>query len=178
MQYVQSAWTSRYLVPAISLAFVVFYGQAALAQDAPTAKSFEGVWRITKVVRTGANAGTNIHPQPSLQIFYRGYYSIVRDNSSEPRKPSPAVDASSSLTDAEKIARFDEWAPFAASAGAYEVRGDTLITHNIVAKQAVGMTATEEATIKFEGGDTFVASAKSPPGAPPGERQTTYTRVR
>jgi hypothetical protein len=46
-----------------------------------------------------------------------------------------------------------------------------------VAKQVKGMTATEEATIEFEG-DTFVATAKSPPGAPAGERQTTYTRVR
>jgi hypothetical protein len=179
MPYVHSTPGARRLVAATSAAFIVLLsGEAALAQGAPTAKSFEGVWRITKVVRTGANAGTNTHPQPGLEIFYRGYYSLVRDNSSEPRKASPPVDASSSLTDAEKIARFDEWAPFAASAGTYEVRGDTLVTHNIVAKQPVGMTATEEATIKFEGADTFVASAKSPPGAPASQRQTTYTRVR
>jgi hypothetical protein len=79
------------------------------------------------------------------------------------------------LTDAEKIARYDEWAPFAASAGTYEVRGNTLVTHNVVAKMVRGMTLTEQATIKFEG-DTFVASPK--PGEPNSDRQTTYTRVR
>jgi hypothetical protein len=36
-----------------------------------------------------------------------------------------------------------------------------------------GMSVTEEATIKFEGPDTFVATAKSEPGVPAG-RQTTY----
>lgn len=60
-------------------------------------------------------------------------------------------------------------------AGTYEVKGNTLIEHNIVAKMVRGMTLTEEATITF-GGDTFVASAA--PGQPNSDRQTTYTRVR
>lgn len=155
-----------------------FGAHAAFAAGSPAAKSFEGVWRITKVVRTGANAGTDSHPQPGLEIIDRGYFSIVRDNSSEPRAASPAPADPTRLTDAEKLARYDEWAPFSASAGAYEVRGNTIVTHNIVAKQVRGVGMTEEATFKFEGPDTFVATAKSPPGAPVGERQTTYTRVR
>jgi hypothetical protein len=151
--------------------------QATSAEGHPTAKSLEGVWRITKVVIPGANPATDTRPQPGLEIFYRGYFSIVRDTSSEPRKPSPAAHDPGQLTDAEKIARYDEWAPFGASAGTYEVEGDTIITHNLVAKQVRGMSVTEEATIKFEGPDTFVATAKSEPGVPAG-RQTTYTRVR
>jgi hypothetical protein len=149
-------------------------GQAAFAKSTLTAKSLEGVWRITKVV---TNAGTDSHPQPSLEIFYRGYFSIIRDNSSEPRTPSPAPEDPTRLTDSEKVARYDEWAPFGASAGAYEVKGDTIITHNLVAKQVRGVGLTEEATVRFEGSDTFVATATSEPGAPAG-RQTTYTRVR
>jgi hypothetical protein len=159
------------------LAFVSLTAGAA-AQETPTAGSLEGVWRITKTVTTGADAGVDTHPQPGLQIIYRGYFSIVRDNSREPRKPSPAAKDPANLTGAEKAARYDEWAPFAASAGTYEVKGDTIITHNLVAKQVRGVGLTEEATIKFEGADTFVATAKSSPGAPGGERQTTYTRVR
>lgn len=150
----------------------------ASAQEPPTAASLEGVWKITKVVKTGADAGVDTHPQPGLQIIYRGYFSIVRDNSSEPRKPSAAAKDPTNLTDAEKAARYDEWAPFAASAGAYELKGDTLITHNFVAKQVRGVGLTEEATIRFEGPDTFVATATAPPGAPAYGRQTTYTRVR
>ena len=174
----RSVWASRALaVGALAMFTLGSAAQATSAGGHPTAKSLEGVWRITKVVMTGANAATDSHPQAGLEIFYRGYFSIVRDTSSEPRKPSPAAHDPTQLTDAEKIARYDEWAPFGASAGAYEVEGDTIITHNIVAKQVRGMTLTEEATIKFEGADTFVATAKSEPGVPVG-RQTTYTRVR
>jgi hypothetical protein len=165
-------------VLAISAATIcALSGPAAFAEPAPTARSFEGVWKVTKVVKTGDDAGVNTHPQPSLQIFYRGYYSIVRDISSEPRQPSPAAQNPTTLTDEEKLARYAEWAPFAASAGTYEIKGDRLITHNIVAKNVRAATITEEATFSFEG-DTFVASVKSAPGAPVGERQTTYTRVR
>jgi hypothetical protein len=178
MQVSHSARASRTLALGVLAMFTLgLAGQARAAEGRPTAKSFEGVWRITKVVMTGANAGTDSHPQPGLEIFYRGYFSIVRDASSEPRRPSPAARDPGALTDGEKIARYDEWAPFGASAGTYEVHGDTLITHNIVAKQVRGMTLTEEATIRFEGSDTFVATAKSEPGVPAG-RQTTYTRVR
>jgi hypothetical protein len=153
-------------------------GQAAFAKGHPTRRSLEGVWRITKVVvPAGPNAGTDTHPQPGLQIFYRGYFSIVRDVSGAPRSPSPPPGDPNNLTDAEKIARYEEWAPFGASAGTYELEGDTLITHNIVAKQVRGANLTEAATIRFEGRDTFVATAKSEPGVPPG-RQTTYKRVR
>ena len=151
-----------------------FAGQAAFAEGRLAAKSFEGVWRITKVV---TNAGTDSHPQPGLEIFYRGYFSIIRDNSSEPRAPSAAPEDPTRLTDSEKVARYDEWAPFGASAGMYEVKGDTIITHNLVAKQVRGVGMTEEATVRFEGADTFVATAKSEPGVPAG-RETTYTRVR
>jgi hypothetical protein len=85
-------------VLAISAAFVsTVSAHSALAAPAATAKSFEGVWKVTKVVKTGDDAGVNTHPQPSLQIFYRGYYSIVRDISNEPRQPSPAAQSPTGL---------------------------------------------------------------------------------
>jgi len=146
-----------------------FPGQIAFAQEGLSAKSLEGVWKITKVVKAGV---TNNNPQPGLTIFSHGYFTLIRVNSNEARQPSPTPKDPAKLTDAEKIARYDEWAPSEASAGTYEVKGNTLIAHFIVAK-AAGRTS-EEATIKFEG-DTFVAS--SPPGSPKNE-QTTYTRVR
>jgi hypothetical protein len=178
MQRNRSASASRALALGVLAGLAVSSaGLATPPTKPPTAKSFEGVWRISKVVRTGANAGTDDHPQPGLEIFYRGYFSIVRDNSINPRKPSPAAVDPSKLTDVEKIARYDEWATFGASAGTYEVKGDTLITHNIVAKQAGGAALTEEATVRFEGPDTFVATATVEPGVSQG-RQTTYTRVR
>jgi hypothetical protein len=174
MQSIRSARASRALALGALAMFTL--GSAAFAEGSPTAKSFEGVWRVTKVVTTGANVATDNQPQPGLEIFYRGYFSIVRDTSRGPRKPSPAAQNPSQLTDTEKIARYDEWAAFGASAGTYEVKGDTIITHNFVAKQVRGVGMTEEATVNFEGADTFVATAKSEPGVPAG-RETTYTRV-
>jgi hypothetical protein len=155
----------------VSAAFTLaFPAQAALAHRPPTAKSFEGVWKITKVVRTGANAVTDTRPQPSLLIFYRGYYSIVRDAAGGPRAASPAPKNPATLTDQEKLARYSEWEPFRASAGTYEVKGNRLITHNVIAKQAKGMTATEEATFKLDGG-TFMVG-------PTDGTEMIYTRVR
>ncbi len=149
----------------------------AFAQPPLMARDLEGVWRIARVVTLGVNPTTNDAPQPGLAIFYRGYFSLVRDTSREPRTAAPAGKDPANLTMAEKAAKYDEWAPLGATVGTYEIEGDRLITHNIVANQAVAMTSTEEETIDFEG-DSFVAIFKSAPGAPVSERQTTYVRVR
>lgn len=143
----------------------------ASAQTPLTAAAFEGVWKVTKVVKAGV---VDDNPQPGLTIFSGGYFSIVRVTSSGARKAAPAPKDPANLTDAEKIARYEEWAPFGAAAGRYEVRGHTLVTHNFVAKAAANMTLTEEATISFEG-DRFVAKATDGPNV---GRETTYTRVR
>lgn len=145
----------------------------AVAQEHLTTKSFEGVWRVSKVVQGGV---VNINPQPSLYMFSRGYYSALRVNGNEPRKQAPAPKDPTHLTDAEKIALYDEWAPYAASGGTYEVKGDTMINHNLLAKMVRGMTLTEEATISDFDGNSFVARPKA--GNPNSDRKTTYIRVR
>ena len=173
MSFILSAPRSRSVaLVVLALSAFIFPGRAAFAQDAPTAKSLEGVWKVTKVVQAGV---INTNPQPGLLIFMRGYYSTTRVTASEARKQAPAPKDPAHLTDAEKIALYDEWAGYGASAGTYEVRGNTIINRNVVAKMVRGMTLTEQATIKFAG-DTFVASPK--PGQPNSDRQTTYTRVR
>ena len=176
MKPVRSAPLSRPLGLLIWGAFVVaFFQQPASSQQGLTAQYFEGVWKITKVVTPGAV--TNTSPQPGLVIFSGGYFSFARVTSSEAREPAPPAANPAQLTDAEKIARHDEWAPFGAAAGTYEIRGDTLLTHNIVAKVARNMTLTEQATIQRIDADTFTATARTP-GDPNSGRQTTYTRVR
>lgn len=149
------------------------FGQGVSAPLAPTTKSLEGVWKVTKVVQAGV---VNTNPQPGLMIFTRGYYSATRVIATEPRKQSPAPKDPAHLTDAEKIALYNEWVGYAASAGTYEVKGDTIINHNILAKMVLGMTLTEEAVISNFDGNSFVARPK--PGNPNSDRQTTYTRVR
>ena len=156
-----------------ALSCFTFAPQAALAQKNLTAKALEGVWKVTKVVQAGV---ANTNPQPSLYIFSRGYYSALRVNGSERRTQAPAPKDAAHLTDAEKIAFYNEWAPYAASAGTYEVKGNTMINHNVVAKMARAMTITEEAIISNFDGNSFVARPK--PGNPNSDRQSTYTRVK
>lgn len=166
-----ASWSRSLALPLLALCTFAVPGPTAWAQKTMTAKSLEGVWMVTKVVKTGPDASTDTHPQPSIAMLYDGYYSVIRDNSSKPRKQAPAPKDLAHPTDAEKIAKYDEWAPFVASGGTYEVKGNTLITHNVVAKQVKGMTQTEEVVITLDG-DSFVT------GGPDSQTRLTYTRVR
>jgi hypothetical protein len=180
MKTVLSLARSRSLVLAgLAASVVALFGQAAVAKAALTAQALEGAWRVTKVVKTGPDAGVDTHPQPSLAIYSHGYFSVLRDNSPEPRKAAPMASHPGKLTDAEKLAKYEEWAPYSASGGTYEVKGDKIITHNIVAKQVAGATATEEAVIVKFSGDTLVLRPAPTPFTTPGEVvERTYMRIR
>ncbi|HET7085142.1 MAG TPA: hypothetical protein VFI23_10250 [Rhizomicrobium sp.] len=159
---------------AAALLITVSLVATAFAQQAgPTAASLEGVWKVTKVVQGGV---VNTNPQPGLLIFTRGYYSTTRVTAGEARKQAPAPKDLAHPTDAEKVAFYNEWAGYGASAGTYEVKGNTIVNHNIVAKMVRGMTLTEEALILNFDGNSFIARPK--PGSPNSDRETTYTRVR
>jgi hypothetical protein len=153
---------------------------SAQARSAPArAPSLEGVWKIAEVVTTGANASSNSNPQPSLIIFTRGYYSLLSVNSDQPRpKFEPAKDPNN-LTDAEKIARYEQWNPFTANAGTYEIKGSTLTRRPIVAKNQTVMTTNPafSAEFKLEGNTLWVIS-KSQPSEPTSETRTKLTQVR
>lgn len=88
----------------------------------------------------GEKTVTITNPQPSLIIFTRGYYSQVLVTTEEPRAAiAPAKDRHN-LTDAEKIALYEQWKPFAASSGTYEIKDQMLIKRTIVAKNVEVMT--------------------------------------
>jgi len=145
----------------------------ALAQQADlTAKALEGVWKVTKIVKAGV---VNLNPQPNLLIVSRGYFSVLRVNGTEARKQAPVPKDPAHLTDAEKIALYNEWAAYGASGGTYEVKGNIWINHNVVAKMVRGMTLKEEAIITKFDGNSFVVSGS--PGKP-SDTQLTYTRIK
>ncbi len=121
---------------ALSIGFFLLSVNATFAQ---TKSPIEGVWKITEVVwpRQGSVV-TN--PQPGLMIFTRGYYSTLEVMGGEPRAAAAASKDPQHLSDSEKIARFEEWRPFGASSGAYEIKGSTLIRRVTVAKNVRVMT--------------------------------------
>jgi hypothetical protein len=157
-----------------ALTFVVFGQTKSL-----TPAVFEGVWKVSEIVTTGANAGTNRNPQPSVVIFTRGYYSYLSVNGTQPRpKFAPAKDPAK-LTDAEKIARFEQWSPFTAQSGTYEVKGTTLTRRPTVAKNVDVMTTNPPMIqeVQMEGNDLWLIQ-KSAAGQPASETRTKLTRVK
>ena len=121
---------------ALTIGFCLLAASASFAQ---TKTPFEGVWRISEEILPGTNAATTIDPQSSLIIFTRGYYTEVFVMRGQARASVPPKDPQH-LTDAEKIARYEQWRPFAANSGTYEIKDATLIRRVIVAKNVNLMT--------------------------------------
>jgi hypothetical protein len=154
-----------------------------LAAASPTAaqsgaSAIDGVWKVTHVQVTGTNPLTVTDPRPSLYIFARGHYSNVSETSTGPRTAVPAFKDPANPTEAERLAKYQEWAPFAAQAGTYEVKGSTLIRHPLVAKNVAALTPADQPSEFKLTGNTLVITSKSPPGQPAREQRLTLTRVR
>lgn len=148
-----------------------------------THKSFkpgplEGVWKITEVTTTGASPSTISNPQPSLIIFTKRHYSFTSVNSEGPRPTFAHAKDPNKLTDAEKIARYEQWSPFAANAGTYDVKGTTLTRRPLVAKNETVMAQNFSIKSEFKlDGNTLWLTTKSMPGQPAGEMRQKLRRV-
>jgi hypothetical protein len=157
----------------LSIVFCVLFASAAFAQ---TKSPIEGVWKIAEVVvpsRNPAEKGTTISdPQPSLYIFTRGYYSQLLVQGEPRTAVAPAKDPQN-LTDAEKIARYEEWRRFVANSGTYEIKGSTLTRRAIVAKSVNVMTnqTPNVQEFKLEGANTLWL-------IPTGDQAATQARVK
>lgn len=137
----------------------------------------EGVWKVSEVLPPASSATEKpapiTSPQPGLLIFTKGYYSGMAVTANQPRTAAAAAKDPNNLTDAEKIARYEQWGPFIANAGTYEVKGSTLTLHATVAKNPDAMTTNATITweFKLEGANTFWL-------IPTAERATTSPRVK
>jgi hypothetical protein len=163
---------------AVAIAVSASASLAQAARKGSTEGSIEGVWKITNVATSGANAATTSSPQPSVIIFTRGHYAYV-SGGSQPRKASPPPKDSNKLTDAEKLAKFEEWDGLTGQAGTFDVKGTTLTRHPTVAKNVAVMTTDGPIAQEFKlKGDSLVLISKSAAGRPASETRTMLTRVR
>ena len=158
---------------------IVFATVFANGQSRPNAPSIEGVWKVAEVVTTGANAVTVNNPQPGLVIFSRGYYSYVSINGTQARPKFDASKNPQKLTDAEKIARYEQWNPLTANSGTYELKGTTVTRRPIVAKNMTVMTTDPPIVqeVKFEDNALWLTQ-KSAAGQPASETRTKLTRLK
>ena len=144
-----------------------------------TAQSIEGVWKGVSVVVTGANGYTIPNRLPMMIIYTKRHYSVLAQDSDgrqTPRPVPPPLNTPGKPTDAEKIARYEFWAPIVADAGTYELRGSTLIQRQMVNKDGPLIERRREITIE-DGGQTLVEITKGAPGQPARETRRTFTRL-
>ena len=143
---------------------------------AQTPTSIQGAWRVTEVTVTGANAGSNVSPQPGMYVFTKSHYSIITVNGTAPRKSISNAANPGQLTDAEKMARYEAWNQFTANAGTYQIAGNTLTTQAVVAKNpgVMGTSGTREFKIE---GRTLTLVQKSAAGQPASQTTTRLTRI-
>ena len=143
----------------LTAAVFLFFSHSAEAQNKV---SIEGVWRITEIVTPAGNpsaAGREVRTTnrqlASVIIFTKGYYSQVYENRSRTASAPPADPRN--LSDAEKLARYEQWRPFTANSGAYSFEGSTLVLEVIVAKNvdAVTRPAGDRWELKMAGPDAF-----------------------
>lgn len=121
----------------------------------PAAGSLKGAWRVVAV--TGADGKTDSAPQPGLYIFTDRHYSIQRVTA--PRVALPAQNA----TDKELAAAFG---PYTANSGTYELKGATLTTRPMVAKNPNVMTGTAPppSELRFESPAVVYITSTNPAG--------------
>ena len=101
-------------------------GTSLSTAPAPAASPVEGVWRVAEITVTGANPSTTVD-LPSVYIFTKSHYSIMRTVGNQPRVLFKAIDPESE----EKIAAYDT---FIANSGTYELSGTTMTTRPAIAK--------------------------------------------
>ena len=109
-------------------ASIVAAGLCTLALAQANKSSLLGAWRVSEVTTKGKNGGTNKSPQPGLFLFTGRHYSIMTVTSDKAR---PQVQDTAKASAKELL---DVWGPFTANSGTYDVSGNTLTTHPIVAK--------------------------------------------
>jgi hypothetical protein len=124
---------------------------------AQTRSPIEGVWSIVEWVERGRTFTT---VQPSLFIFTKSHYSMLFLQTFQPRPPVAPPQVRQNLTDAEKIARFEDWRPFSAASGTYQVRNTTIELRPIIAKSRWEMSeqGVQSVTFRMEGADTLRVS--------------------
>jgi hypothetical protein len=148
-----------------SLAILV--GVALVGVTALSAQSkhtgLEGAWQVAEVRVTGPDARTIAipEPRPNLIVFTGRHYSRVEIHADGPRPV--LADVRRASADELRAA----WGPFVGEAGTYEVTGDILTMHPIVARNPEVMAPGGALTYSFKlDGRTFWATFKNDRNGP------------
>ena len=164
------------MVPRSGLLVVLAVVAVTATLAAQTKSPIEGVWKVAEVQTTGGqNAGTNTAPQPGLYIFTHGHYSIMTVGGDKPRTVIPQ--GTPATTDKDKLALYEQWAPFTANAGTYAISGSTITTTPMVAKNESVMKGTPQTREFTLEGKTLWLISKPPSGQTGATTKTKLMRL-
>ena len=141
---------------------IVSVGHIVGVAQSKSASPLMGAWKVAEVTRTGARAGKTTSPQPGLYIFTAGHYAVETVNSDAPRPDLPPAET---RTDKQVAEAFG---PFTANAGSYEIKGNEVTTHVMVAKNPGTMKdgSFQLVTFRLEGKNTLWLTQKSNSNGP------------
>jgi len=154
-------------IVSISLMFALSLFASANAQ------SITGVWQVTEEKTTGDGGKTSKVTQPSMYLFTKDHYSVIRVTSDNER---PAIDTATATAEQLRDVYVDS---FVANAGKYEFKGGKLTIWPSVAKSPTYMKAGSTGTFAVKiTGKTMWITSESAQGSPVKNPTTlTLTRV-
>lgn len=146
---------ARALLLALALSTLVASGSSNAQSN-----RLKGAWKVVAI--TPAGGRTDVAPQPGLYIFTERHYSVQRVIAARPPLPEKP-------SDADLLAAFG---PFTANSGTYEVKGATLTTTALVAKNPNAMAGQSSiSALTFEGSQVVHVASANPGGG------TTVTKL-
>jgi hypothetical protein len=138
--------------------------------------SLQGVWRAEEMVWVGGpSPRTAKNPQPYFRIYAGKHFSLVGVMSDQPRRMLAAPKNPTSLTDAEKVARYEHWLPFHGQSGTYEIKGSQVVHRWQVGKGTADTDRVQTHDYKLDGPNTLWLFNRE--GANGAEFNVRYTRL-
>jgi hypothetical protein len=157
----------------IILGLIVCFAAGTAFSQAISKKELVGTWKIAEVVSADGKTD-NKNPQPSLYIITDTHYSMQLVTA---ERPSYGSRTTADLTDKQKS---DMWTPYTANSGTWEVKGDEITIHPVVAKtpfvMAKGSFTTY--TVKKDGDAIWITSKANETGPATNPNKIKLVRVK
>jgi len=157
-------------VSVVSVTLVLGAVAALSAGDSPAA--FDGAWRTVEVVVPGARPQT-LKPGATLAIFHGRHYSRVEVHA-ESARPLLKDPAAASADELRAV-----WGPFVGEAGTFDLSGNVVTMHALVAKNPAAMTngATSVYTYQRNGDTLTLTQIRTQSGPIPAPATIKLVRV-
>jgi len=137
------------------------------------AQNVAGAWRLDEIKSTVTGVPSGKFTNPNMYLFTKGSWSITRVEGDKPRSMEPWA----SMTQEQVVDTYIK--QFSASAGTYEMKGDTLTMKTTIAKNPAYMARANwiAYTVNVTGNTMTLTAAATNEGPIKNPQIMTLTRV-